>query len=130
MKLYTDYRKTHPEADKDLYGNPCIELKFHSYYDTLGPSRLEALRFREKDVHAAYKESEETARIRAAVNARFISGQEYRLPRVKEMLGDIYKSLGIRKSAKAKDIRKYIDVTEKQLTTPGSGKREKYYKVK
>jgi len=46
------------------------------------------------------------------------------------MLKDIYKSLGIKKAAKAKDIRKYLDVTEKQLTTPGSGKREKYIKVK
>ena len=127
MRVYSDYRKTHPEAAKDLYGNPFIELKFHSYYDTLGPSRLEALRFREKDVHAAYKDEEETARIRTAVKTAFISGQEYRLPRVKEMLRDIYKSLGIRKTAKAKDIRKYLDVSEKQLTTPGSGKREKYF---
>ena len=130
MRLYSDYRKTHPGATKDLYGNPFIELKYHSYYDTLGPSRLEALRFREKEIHDAYKEEKETTRIRVAVKNRFISGQEYRLPKVKEMLRDIYKSLGIKKAAKAKDIRKYLDVTEKQLTTPGSGKREKYYKVK
>ena len=45
------------------------------------------------------------------------------------MLKDIYKILGIKRAAKAKDIRKYLDVDEKQLTTPDSGKREKYYKV-
>lgn len=130
MKLYARYRENHPEALEALYGNPFIEIKYHSYYETLGPSRLEALRFREKEIHSAYKDEEETSRIRTVVKNRFIPGQEYRLPKVKEMLKDIYMSLGIRKAAKAKDIRKYLDVTEKQLTTPGSGKREKYIKVK
>ena len=129
MKLYAKYRENHPNSIETLYNNPFIDLKYHSYYDTLGPSRLEALRFREKEIHDAYKDEKETARIKAAVKTVFISGQEYRLPKVKEMLGDIYKSLGIKKTAKAKDIRKYLDVNEKQLTTKKKKKREKYYRI-
>jgi hypothetical protein len=45
------------------------------------------------------------------------------------MLKNIYRSLNIQKKAKAKDLKRFIGVKEKQLTTPGTGKREKYYKI-
>lgn len=130
MKLYTDYRREHPESAKDLYGNPFIEIKYHSYYDTLGPSRLETLRFREKEIQEAYRNEQETTSIREKVKNKFLEGREYRLPVVKQALQDIYDSLQIKRKAKAKDLKRYLDVVEKQHTTPGSGKREKYYKVK
>ena len=77
MKLFERYRENHPNFIKVLYNNPFIEIKYHSYYDTLGASRLEALRFRENETLAAFKDEDETAKIRAAVKARFLFGQEY-----------------------------------------------------
>ena len=127
MKLYARYRENHPEAIEDLHENPFIEIKYHSYYETLGLNRLEALRYREKDINNAFKDEREKSRISAEVKGRFIVGQEYRLPVVKETLRNIYRRLNIQKKAKAKDLKRYIGIKEKQLTTPGSGKREKYY---
>lgn len=129
MMLYAEYRENHPGAIEGLHNNPFIEIKYHSYYETLGLDRLEALRYREKDINDAFKDEQERSRISAEVKDKFVVGQEYRLPVVKEMLRNIYRSLNIQKKAKAKDLKRYIGVKEKQLTTPGSGKREKYYKI-
>ena len=130
MRIYTDMRERHPEHTDDLYQNTFIDYRFHQYYDVLGGDRLRALRFREKEIADATSGAMLFQLITDECYATFVIGKCYRLAEVKNMLQGIYQKVGINATAKAGEIEKYMPhVTQRQLTTPSTGKRELYYEI-
>lgn len=131
MRIYTEMREQHPEHDADLYQNAFIDFRFHQYYDLLGGNRLRALRYREKDIAQETADVMLTQKVVEDCAVTFIPGQFYLLSDVKVMLQGIYDKLGIRSTAKAKDLKLFLpNAVERQLTNSSTGKRELYYEIK
>jgi len=130
MIIYSDMRTQHPEYTNDLYQNAFIEIKYHQYYDVLGAEKIKSLRYREKDIATTTASMVLLKRVSEECKATFSVGNRYRLSDVKCALQAIYNRAGIKETAKAKDIEKFMpNAEQRQLTTPGTGKRELYYEV-
>jgi len=130
MLIYSDMRTQHPEYTNDLYQNAFIEIKYHQYYDVLGAEKIKSLRYREKDIATATASMVLLKRVSEECKTTFSVGNRYRLSDVKCALQAIYNRAGIKETAKAKDIEKFMpNAEQRQLTTPGTVKRELYYEI-
>ena len=118
--MYTEFRVTWPDSGPELLRKTHIPAEFHVYWDTLGPARLRALRYRPADVREAITEIEELPRITEEIRGTFKGGQFWPLQGVKETLSRIYQSHGLtRTKPKASDLEKYISVKRAQETVDG-----------
>lgn len=130
MRIYSEMRTLHPEYTETLYQNAFIDYYLHQYYNTLGPDRIEALRYRERDIADAVSNVMLTQRVAEECRKAFIPGKRYFLKEVKSMLQDIYRKVGINATAKAKDIVTFMPSAKpRQLTNISTGKRELCYEI-
>lgn len=130
MQAYIEIRQQNPEYTEDLYGNPHIPICFHQYYDKLGADKIRLLRYRECDIEQATSDVMLEQRIAEECRNMFQVGSIYRMPDVKTGLQGIFNRLGIRSTAKAKDIETFMpNAHQRQLTNPQTGKRELYYEI-
>ena len=130
MRIYSEMRSLHPECTETLYQNTFIDYHLHLYYDTLGPDRIEALRYREKDIADAVSNVMLTQRVVEECRKVFIPSECYFLKEVKSIMQDIYRTVGINATAKAKDIVNFVPSAKlRQLTNTSTGKRELCYEI-
>ena len=121
---YADFRNQYPQHYSFIQQNPFIDCKYHEWYDNLGYQKLKNLNFQEANVERAYQEHCQLDPIRDACRQMFKVGVFYSKQEVKSILQQIYNDLGlIGKTAKATDLRQYLDIKEVQKTDD-SGERK------
>ena len=92
-----------------------LPIVFESYYNVLGPERIAELSYRRDTVKAEYdklvnnQEVESPAKERIAES--FSVGSKYSNSYIKTKLKDIYADIGLKKTAKAKDLEDYFETT-------------------
>jgi len=128
LRTYSEFRNDYPEFSEKLKQDCFIEREFHEYYDILGYKKLKALKFREKDVRQKYEDFMKDKVITNACRGMFQKGHLYLPSDVKKMLQEIYDNNGLKKTAKASDLMKYIKarVTRKK---DGNGIRREFYEI-
>lgn len=108
-----EYVEAREKPDEQIY--TLIDARnmiFNKYYIALGPEKIKALRFRNKDISELYEaefatsDNKRTIQARLALrNGEFISNVD-----AKEKLRTIYEALEINKAAKAKDLFDWYDL--------------------
>ena len=128
LRTYSEFRNDYPEFSEKLKQDCFIEREFHEYYDILGYKKLKALKFREKDVRQKYEDFMKDKVITNACRRMFQKGLLYLPSDVKKMLQEIYDTNGMKKTAKASDLKKYIKakVTRRK---DENGIRREFYEI-
>lgn len=128
LRTYSEFRNDYPEFSEKLKQDCFIEREFHEYYDILGYRKLKALKFREKDVRQKYEDFRKGKVITNACRGMFQKGHFYLPTDVKKMLQEIYDTNGMKKTAKASDLMKYIKakVTRRK---DENGIRREFYEI-
>ena len=126
---YSDFRNANPQHDCFILQNPFIDQRYHEWYSSLGYDTLGNLNFDSTKVETAYNSLCSQAPITEECMKVFIVGNRYTKPEVKQILQRIYNSLGLTgKTAKATDIRQYLNVRE-CMTKGNDGKRIEVYEI-
>jgi hypothetical protein len=61
--------------------------------------------------------------------ASFEIGRKYTKSNLKEMLGEIYQSIGLSKTPKASDLDSYFDIKPCLITNKETGKRDNGFEI-
>lgn len=110
----------------DLYWLP---LNFRNCLYLVGPERIRANGYIEAEVLKEIKLYTEDDSLIIELKEKFIIGNRYSLKETKEMIGDIYKKLGIKQTPKASDLEKYFNLREIKINDPISNKRIAGYEI-
>lgn len=128
LRKYCDYRDTRSTELPEILGSTVIPKKYHEYYD-LGRDTLSACSYQESKIRD-YLETAgkiESANLRNAVLDKFSGIDRISKAEAKKMLSEIYKSLDIKKTAKATDLGEFYKIKEINMTI--SGKRQMGFKL-
>lgn len=110
-----------------------IDIIFKNYYITLGKERIRALQYRKYALDSEYQRQKNnqfnSKNLDDIVYSEFKVGEKYLKSFIKQRLGDIYESLGIKLSPKATDLEKYFEIKKIQITNRDSGKRDNGYEL-
>ena len=119
MRMYCEFLQAYPEYKEMLEWLPQIPLEIKNYYNTIGPDTLHSLSYKEANIkqHLGYVNLQDS--IRMAASSMFTKGQFYTLKVIKQTLQRIYDKVGVRKTAKASDLKCLIDCNETQRTIDG-----------
>lgn len=129
LEIYCSFLQRFPTFHTDLLANPHIPLFFHEAYSILGPAKLSALQYREKDIVEAINHNKSKKEISQQCASFFQKGKDYPLSEVKAKLQFIYSKLGLSQTAKASDLGEYMSISQRQLTSRTTGKRVQYYHI-
>lgn len=125
IKEYCEFRKIHPELVNEL---DFVSAMYISYWDALGYDNLKALGFQKSKIDTALAQptpfDSTLDNVILEIRAK-LKEQRYEKSRVKDILKDVYKKAGLKKSAKAVDVEKYL--TAKTYQDSKTGKR--YYAI-
>ena len=115
MKLYCEF--VEENSIEDIKKLSFIPDKFHTYYEKVGPKKLKALGYREKDTRSYFKllELESDGTIKNELSKYLKVGDRKLNTELKSILGTVYKSLGITENPKASDIKKYFNARRTRL---------------
>ena len=110
-----------------------IDIIFKNYYITLGKERIRALQYRKYALDSEYQRQKNnqfnSKNLDDIIYYEFKVGEKYLKSYIKQKLGDIYESLGIKLSPKATDLEKYFEIKKIQITNRDSGKRDNGYEL-
>ena len=125
IKEYCIFRKQHPELIGEL---DFVSPKYSSYWDALGYDNLKALGFQESKIVAALAQptpfDSTLDNVILEVRER-LEEKRYEIAKIKEELTKAYKKAGLKKTAKAVDVERYL--TAKIYQDSKTGKR--YYDI-
>ena len=109
MRLYCDFIKKFYNIIRttNIQGVP---QEYQNYMNLLGPDRIKTLRYYRAELEREYKNIISGDTKKEMILNNFQISQRYTLKEIKEKLREIYQSLGITKTAKAKDIEEYYEV--------------------
>lgn len=131
LEKYCEFR----EANKDnarltnrvlVYFRGRREENYYSYF---GIDKCRAHRFRSNELSALFNNDLQVDSLRKALYSTFSLKKWYSLKDIKTTLGQIYNSLGITATPKAKDLLGYFNVIEKQVTDKVTKKRVPGYEL-
>ena len=123
MKYYAEFLESYPECKSDLQGVVSIPITIKTYYNALGIDRLRNLSWKETAIKAAIKSPDIIEdRVEQTFTESWYSNED-----IKRMLQDIYDDCCPGLTAKATDLRKYMECREKKETI--DGKRVNGYKI-
>lgn len=92
-----------------------LPIVFESYYNVLGPERIAELSYRRDTVKAEYDRLVNNQNVESPARKKVIDsfsiGSKYSNSSIKAKLKDIYLDIGLKKTAKAKDLEDYFEVT-------------------
>ena len=131
LKIYCEYLD-HYRSNPRLSGYIMFyvkEPKYQKYYSHYGTSGCKAKKFREQDLEAGLKSGINISNNIDLIYSSFIPGEKYSTKTIKSMLKDIYSSLGISKTPKAKDLEEYFIIEPTKLSNQDTGKRENGFKI-
>lgn len=120
MVQYCNFLSQHPEYKEKLEWLPQIPLDIKSYYNTIGPDTLRSLSYKEANIRRHLGYVDQLDSIMADVRSAFVSGGFYTLKQTKVMLQAIYDNHGAQKTAKAIDLKGFVECVEKQMTIDGA----------
>ena len=131
LKIYCEFRELN-KTDESLtsgilyhYGKSRLEF-LYSYF---GINKCRAHRFRSNELSALFNNDLQIDSLRKALYSTFSLKKWYSLKDIKTALGQIYNSLGITATPKAKDLLGYFNVIEKQVTDKVTKKRVPGYEL-
>ena len=107
-----------------------IPMLFRNYYQTLGPERCKALSYDGTYISREYSDLQfDMSKIKNEIYNTFQEGSRYSKSEAKEILGNIYKSLGYNKTPKANDLEKYFEIKDCKVLIVETGKREHGFEI-
>lgn len=110
-----------------------IDIIFKNYFLTLGKERIRALQYRKYALDSEYQRQKNnqfnSKNLDDIIYFEFKIGEKYLKSYIKQRLGEIYESLGLRLSPKATDLEKYFEVNKTQVTNKETGKRDSGYEL-
>ena len=131
LKIYCEYLDRYIDNPR-LSGYIMFYVKdprYHKYYSHYGTLGCKAKEFREQDLEVGLKSGIDMDNNIDLVYSSFIPGEKYSTKIIKSMLKDIYSSLGITKTPKAKDLEEYFITEPTKLSNSDTGKRENGFKI-
>jgi hypothetical protein len=127
LKVYSDFRNTCSSHYAIILQNPFIDIHYHDWYDKLGYDELARLNFDEQKVEQEYDYHCNHEPIIQKCREAFTVGNFYTKPEVKNILQQIYDSLGlVGKKAKAAELEGYINVQERMIKDSTGNRKEVY----
>ena len=119
MKMYCEFLQTYPEYISTIRTLTWIPEEFHNFYETLGHERIKANGFqRSRLLHelaaVSCSDDEETMFL-----SEFKVGECIPKSKAKERIQKIYERLGLDKTAKATELRRYFRVEETNVRDDG-----------
>ena len=109
-----------------------INIIFKNYYIVLGKERIRALQYRKYALDSEYQRQRNnqfnSKNLDEAIYFSFKVGERYLKSHIKQILGNIYESLGLKLSPKATDLEKYFDIKLVDVIDE-TGKRTKGFKI-
>ena len=106
-----------------------IPLIYKNYYETLGPERCYAQGYNKTYLEKEYKDMQfDKSQLRDEIYNIFKVDEKYTKSEIKNMLKDLYKSLGYNKTPKANDLEKYFEIKLCKVTVE-TGKQDNGFKI-
>ena len=109
-----------------------INIVFKNYYITLGRERIRSLQYKKSVLDSEYQRQKNnqfnSRNLDDIVYSEFKVGEKYLKSFIKQRLGEIYESLGIKLSPKAIDLEKYFELKLVDVVDE-FGKRTKGFKL-
>lgn len=101
-----------------------LPVKFESYYNVLGPTRIKELSFRNDMLKAEFDKikNNQDIDVRDQMIKMFLVGNRYSLSEIKTLLSELYESANYRKTPKAVDLKEVFEV--KSCTIYDENKRK------
>ena len=110
-----------------------INIVFKNYYITLGRERIRSLQYKKSLLDSEYQRQKNnqfnSRNLDDIVYSEFKVGEKYLKSYIKQRLGDIYESLGLKLSPKATDLEKYFEVKLCKITNKETNKRDHCYEL-
>lgn len=125
IKEYCNFRLQHPDLIDEL---DFVSSKYGDYWDALGYKDLKALGFQESKIKKALDKPTPFDSILDNVIQEVrkrLKVKRYEYPKIKEILRDIYKKHGLKKTPKAMDIEQYLSAKKYQDSKTG----KRYYDI-
>ena len=110
----------------DFYWLP---IKYRNLLNLVGPEKIRATGHIESIIKKELQQKSMISSIGSELVSKIIIGNRYTLKDLKNLIGLVYQSLGIDKTAKATDILEFFEVRECLITEKDSGKRVKGYEI-
>lgn len=110
-----------------------VPLEYRNYIQVLGPSRSAAFSYRRVRVKEEYerlfKNQISEDRLSNIIYNTFEVGNKYKKSDIKNILADIYNSLGIKDTPKANVLDRFFDIKEVKLNNKETKKRDKAFEI-
>ena len=127
MKMYCEFRDQYKEDREilELLFFRIPDQKFRMFYEYYGTSGCSAKRYEEKELDQGWRNAAQEDRLKIEMSSRFKPGERYALKDLKVMIQGMYDSLGIKKTAKAKDLSQFFKLSKTKVTLTDPNTNEK-----
>ena len=110
-----------------------VNIVFKNYYITLGRERIRSLQYKKSVLDSEYQRQKNnqfnSRNLDDIIYSEFKVGEKYLKSYIKQRLGDIYESLGLKLSPKATDLEKYFEVKLCKIANKETNKRDHCYEL-
>ena len=125
---YLDYYKDNPKISSYIRSY-VKDPNFYKYYSHYGTSGCKAKKFREQELELGLKSGIDLVDNLDIIYNSFQIGEKYSTKVIKSILKDIYSTLGISRTPKAKDLEEYFIIESAKIPNSETGKRENGFKI-
>ena len=129
MKLYCQAISARPDLRNMLDYLPQIPIEIKRYYNALGPDVIKSCSYIEARLRRLINTNSNKETLKDATEDAFIPGSFYPFKQVKAILSDIYRLLGIEKTAKASDLQNMEWMNVKVAQERIDGHKENGYRI-
>jgi len=129
MKLYCDAISARPDLRMKLDYLPQIPIEIKRYYNALDPDIIRINSYMEARLKRLVSASKNIESLQDATQDAFIPGSFYPFKQIKAILSDIYRLLGIEKTAKASDLLNMEWMNVKPAQSWIDGHKENGYRI-
>ena len=118
--MYCEFCDIHKENHEimDILDHKIESLKFRQFYNYFGTKGCSSRKFREKDLLEAWGNDSKEEKLIKEVYMILKPGDRYPVKELKAIVSGIYEKLGISRTPKATDLRKYFKLTSTRITLP------------
>ena len=127
MKMYCEFRDRYgdrPEIIQILFFK-IPDQRFRMFYEYYGTKGCSARKYQEKDLDLGWRNAAQGDRLKIEIMSRFKPGERYDLKTLKIMIQGMYDRLGIKKTAKAKDLSQFFKLSKTKVTLTDPNTNEK-----
>lgn len=131
LKIYCEYLDQYKDNPR-LSGYIMFYVKeprYQKYYSHYGTSGCKAKEFREQELELGLKSGIDLVDNLDIIYNSFQTGEKYSTKVIKSILKDIYSTLGISRTPKAKDLEEYFIIESAKIPNSETGKRENGFKI-